>query len=176
MGNRAFSLLELAVAVVIIGIIGAIAIPRISGFADRSRIHAASATVRQMQSLVFQFEAENGVYPASVDPAWFADGKIPPNPLENADPRQVEVVRAGAAVTDPAVKTLGAGAPAFWYNSDNGQVRARVPNQGSASATLALYNAVNGTALSTTGASVGSTVVGGGALSKIVSGALGGLE
>ena len=147
MRARAFSLLELVVVVVIIGVIAAIAVPRMGGFAARSKTAAASASVRQMQELIVQYEGLNGTYPATLVPNWFAGGQIPANPYESTNPRAVQVVHAGADVTEPTAKTLGGGARPYWYNRDNGEVRARVPDLGHASATVSLYNAVNGTNL-----------------------------
>jgi len=49
-------------------------------------------------------------------------------------------------VTEPAVKTTTV-SRAFWYNSDNGEIRARVSDQGATAATIDLYNAVNGTSI-----------------------------
>jgi len=147
MRSRAFSLLELVVVVVILGVIGAIAVPRVSGFAARSKVSAASASVRMIQKRIIEEEAAEGRYPSAIDPDWFSAGEIPPNPFEKTSPRSVQVVKAGASVTEPVNKTVGSGRSAYWYNMDNGSFRARVAAQGSTGATVALYNEVNGTTL-----------------------------
>jgi len=86
---------------------------------------------------------EKGRPPMTVLPAWFPNGVIPSHP-ENSlliptvqsysiDPRP-----------HPVRKVLRPGvAGAYWYNALTGTVRARVKDQGSAAATLALYNRVN---------------------------------
>lgn len=147
MRARAFSLLELVVVVVIIGVIAAIAVPRMSGFAAGSKVQAAAASVRTMQERVVEYEGLNGAYPTTVDPDWFVGSRLPANPYEGTSPRGLQAVSGGADVTEPAIKTLGSGKAAYWYNRDNGEVRARVLDLGNAFQTLGLYNAVNGTSL-----------------------------
>ncbi len=145
MRARAFSLLELVVVVVIIGVIAAIAVPRMSGFAAGSKVQAAASSVRTMQEKVIEYQGLEGAWPTTIDPNWFMGGRIPGNPYATTQKHNVQAVAGGAAVTEPTVKVVGGGKAAYWYNRDNGQVRARVADMGSASATIALYNAVNGT-------------------------------
>lgn len=147
MRSRAFSLLELVVVVVIIGVIAAIAVPRMSGFAAGSKVQAAASSVRAMQEKVIEHQGLTGAWPSTLDPDWFMGGRIPANPYAGSTPRGLQAVSGGADVSEPTIKTLGSGKAAFWYNRDNGEIRARVPDLGNASATLALYNAVNGTSL-----------------------------
>ncbi|KAA0215852.1 MAG: prepilin-type N-terminal cleavage/methylation domain-containing protein [Leptolyngbya sp. PLA3] len=148
MKASAFSLLELVVVVVIVGVIAAIAIPRLSGFAAGSKVQAAASSVRAMQERVIEYQGLEGSWPGTIDPNWFMGGRIPPNPYDGTSPRGIQSVNAGADVTEPTIKVTGAGKAAYWYNRDNGQVRARVANLGTAGANVALYNAVNGTGVS----------------------------
>ncbi|MCL4220346.1 MAG: prepilin-type N-terminal cleavage/methylation domain-containing protein [Phycisphaerales bacterium] len=142
---RAFSLLELVVVVVIIGVIAAIAVPRMSGFAAGSKVQAAASSVRAMQEKVIEYQGLMGEWPSTIDPNWFLGGRIPSNPYAGNPSRGVQAVNGGAGVTEPTIKVVGGGKAAYWYNRDNGQVRVRVADLGNAAATIALYNAVNGT-------------------------------
>lgn len=142
---RAFSLLELVVVVVIIGVIAAIAVPRMSGFAAGSKVQAAASSVRSMQERVIEYQGLEGAWPSAIDPNWFMGGRIPSNPYSGTSPRGVQAVKGGVEATEPTIKIVGGGKAAYWYNRDNGQVRARVADMGKASATIALYNVVNGT-------------------------------
>lgn len=147
MAVRAFSLLELVVVVVIVGVIAAIAVPRMSGFAAGSKVQAAASSARAMQEKVIEHQGLTGAWPSVIDPNWFMGGRIPANPYERTSPRVVQAVTGAADLTEPSIKILGSGRAAYWYNRTNGQVRIRVTDTGNAAATLALYNAVNGTGL-----------------------------
>ncbi len=146
MTRRAFSLIELVVVVVILGVIGAIAIPRVSGMASRSKVQGAAGAVQAVRSVIEEYRAIRGRPPASLSTNKFYGNSLPRNPYAPAGPTDIEIVAAGVSVTEPAVKTTTI-SRAFWYNSDNGEFRARVADQGQVEETLALYNAVNGTNL-----------------------------
>jgi len=62
MKNKGFTLIELIVVIVIIGILAAIAIPRFMGAQDRARIGAAEAEVTKMRQAVSLFEIDYATY------------------------------------------------------------------------------------------------------------------
>ncbi|MBI4721544.1 MAG: prepilin-type N-terminal cleavage/methylation domain-containing protein [Candidatus Stahlbacteria bacterium] len=62
MKNKGFTLIELIVVIVIIGILAAIAIPRFMGAQDRARIGAAEAEVTKMRQAVGLFEIDYATY------------------------------------------------------------------------------------------------------------------
>lgn len=63
--RRGFSLVELVIVVVIIGLIGAIAIPRLGSAAQRSKAAALQADVAVLSTAIEHFVAEhNGLYPS----------------------------------------------------------------------------------------------------------------
>jgi prepilin-type N-terminal cleavage/methylation domain-containing protein len=157
--RRAFSLIELVVVVVILGVIGAIAIPRMSGMVSRSKVQGAAGAVQAVRSVIEEYRATRGSPPATLGTTNFYGKSAPRNPYAPAGPTDIEVVAAGAAVTEPAVKTTTV-SRAFWYNSDNGEFRARVSEQGSVSATVDLYNAVNGTSITGTADTKDVNIVG----------------
>ncbi|MCH8967307.1 MAG: prepilin-type N-terminal cleavage/methylation domain-containing protein [Planctomycetes bacterium] len=61
--RRAFSLVELVIVVVIIGVLSAIAVPRMSGAASRSGLTAIRATLTTVRKAIDTYYAEHGMYP-----------------------------------------------------------------------------------------------------------------
>jgi prepilin-type N-terminal cleavage/methylation domain-containing protein len=154
---RAFSLIELVMVVVVLGVIGAIAVPRLSGFGERAKVSAAAANVSIVKSRIEEYIAVEGVPPTAISGDWFAGKRVPKNPFATTgDPRQVQAVSGGVGVTEPSIKTIE-GRVSYWYNRDNGEFRARVATKGSAEATLAVYNTVNGTSLADANATAKDT-------------------
>jgi general secretion pathway protein G len=102
-GNRksaiesAFTLTEIMLVVVIIGILAALVIPKIAGSSERARVTAAQADINGgIKSALGQYEVDNGFYPKSlndllVQPAnaknwhgpYFDPPKLPVDPWGN---------------------------------------------------------------------------------------------
>lgn len=61
--RRAFTLVELVMVVTIIGMVAAIAVPRISSAATNARLNALSATVVEVQKAIDTYYAEHSKYP-----------------------------------------------------------------------------------------------------------------
>ena len=68
--NKGFTLVELMVVVVIIGVLVAIAIPIYAGVQETARERACDANVRTLQGAVAQFEAETGAAPTAIADLW----------------------------------------------------------------------------------------------------------
>lgn len=65
--NHAFTLTELMLVVVIIGILAALVIPKIAGNSERARVTAATADINGgIKSALGQYEIDNGFYPKSL--------------------------------------------------------------------------------------------------------------
>jgi prepilin-type N-terminal cleavage/methylation domain-containing protein len=141
-----FSLVELVVVIVIIGVIAAVAVPRLGDMIGRSKKASARGNVQAIQRALDQYHAEHGVFAAQIESDWFSDGLIPANsygPAEAA--RNVQVADNGQ--DHPKAKVITT--HAWWYNAKRGIVRARVADQDSPLRTLALYNHVNSCTVNT---------------------------
>jgi general secretion pathway protein G len=65
--RRAFTLVEILLVVVIIGILAALVIPRIAGSGERARVTAANADINGgIKSALGAYEVDNGSYPKSL--------------------------------------------------------------------------------------------------------------
>ncbi len=62
--RRAFSLIELVIVVVIMGVIAAIAVPRLVGFEQRAEVNASLAGMRNMEKAMSLYYDLHRVWPA----------------------------------------------------------------------------------------------------------------
>lgn len=145
MTHRAFTLVEVLIVVIILGILAAAVIPQFTEAADDARANSAAIVVKSMLRQIAVQQAKTGSWPATVSATWFEGGTLPTNPL---DPNATSFcnIATSAALLHPGTKTIHV-AGAFWYNKGNGIIRARVPAQATTAETIALYNAVNGCAV-----------------------------
>jgi prepilin-type N-terminal cleavage/methylation domain-containing protein len=71
--QKGFSLIELMIVVVIIGILAAIAIPRFSNISDRARQSEAEPTLRSIANMQEMFRTDEGIYATDLDEIVAAD-------------------------------------------------------------------------------------------------------
>ena len=61
-----FTLIEIMLVVVIIGLLTAVALPRLGGRVGMSQVKAAESTVKNIRLAVNMYEVDNGKYPDSM--------------------------------------------------------------------------------------------------------------
>jgi prepilin-type N-terminal cleavage/methylation domain-containing protein len=146
--QRAFTLIELMIVIVLLGALAAIVVPLFSVVGDSPRVEVLAANTRAIQIMIAR-ESTGGGFPPAIDAGWFSSGGLPQHTLANRA-MNVEVVSDAMTVIYPLVKTFDPavpGDPNAWYNTTNGAFRARVPPQGSDAETIQIFNDSNKTGI-----------------------------
>ncbi|MCA9278169.1 MAG: prepilin-type N-terminal cleavage/methylation domain-containing protein [Phycisphaeraceae bacterium] len=148
--NRAFSLIELVVVIVVIGVIVSIAIPRMASATSNSRTNAAQFSVREFNCYIETYYTDYSAWP-SLSINDFAGRIQHPNPFAPEGAAVLEQP-TGLSATDfhPTAKTTSTAdnRAGWWYNNASGSFRGRVSAQGNDARTINLYNTINGCSIS----------------------------
>lgn len=63
--KKGFTLIEIMVVVIILGLLAGLVLPRIMGQEDKARIETAKVQIRSLEGALDAFKLDNGFYPAS---------------------------------------------------------------------------------------------------------------
>jgi len=114
--NSGFTLIEIMVVVLILGLLAALVVPKIVGRTDDARVTKAKSDIKAIESALNLFKIDNGFYPTSAEglaalvqappraKKWNPDGyldKLPVDPwgveyLYQSDGRRIVVASMGA--------------------------------------------------------------------------------
>lgn len=83
--KKGFTLVELIVVIVIIGILAAIMIPRMSGFTDKAKSTQALVNAKQVATAADSLYAEKNTEPSAADIAKLAGSDITASAITNID-------------------------------------------------------------------------------------------
>lgn len=140
--HAAFTLIEVLIVIIMLGILAALIIPQYTEAAEDSRINSAAIQVKSMQRKISTECAKTGNYPEQIEASWFETGELPKSPFYPDAEIRFEVVDTDKL--HPQNKTAPA-TGAFWYNKQNGIIRIRVLPGADNAETIAIYNAANKT-------------------------------
>ena len=75
-GREGFTLIEILLVVVIIGILAAVAVPKLSGRVGQAQVNAAKASIEAIGLAVNMYEVDNGKFPDSLQNLLTKGGEI----------------------------------------------------------------------------------------------------
>lgn len=63
--QKGFTLIEIMVVVIILGLLAGLVLPRIMGQEDKARVEAAKVQIRSLESALDAYKLDNGFYPTT---------------------------------------------------------------------------------------------------------------
>lgn len=144
-------LIDSLVAVMLAGLLASIILSDRAKQDDSRDVEIATADLHRLQREIYLQSALATVpltdhgFPITVDPEWFQGG-LPRNPLLGPDHPWLEVAHEAQynLKHPPNRMATDRSTAKFWYNPQQGIVRARVSSDMSEVEALAIYNRVNG--------------------------------
>lgn len=144
-----FTLVEILVVVVILSVMVTIVVPMFSESNKDTKEIAAITLVKGIVEQIDVYHVTHGSWPPNIQREWFRSYKLPVNPWAPDHDKSINSDLDGLSIVKwhPIYKTIAIFP--FWYNPSNGAFRIRVPEQSTADETLALYNLVNQSSVTT---------------------------
>jgi|GEM_PF-3550849 len=142
MKRKAFTLIEVLIVIIILGILAAAIIPQFTSAADDGRTNSTALIARAMTRKISAEKAKSGSFPSAMTASMFEGGTLPRNPLFPSVTDPAFSVETDSTKNHPATKTSSSDT-VWWYNSGNGIVRALIPDTGDAAAKIVQYNSAN---------------------------------
>lgn len=147
-------LIDTLVAVMLAGVLAGVVYLQNLDTAHEEQVAETVESIRQIQQQIIlqaaleQVALNSAGYPETVDVEWF-ELAVPQNTLLSGDRPWLEVagVEQRDALNPNKLTATDSTVASFWYNPYQGIVRARVPAEVTDQTALAMYNRVNGTAL-----------------------------
>jgi general secretion pathway protein G len=115
--RRAFTLVELLLVLVILGVLAAIVIPKFSGRSEQAKLQAAQTQIGNFTTALNNYEVDNSTYPKSL-----SDLLVAPRDAQNwhGPYLQTDVVPKDPWLNDYIYKCPGAHNPTFFDLSSGG--------------------------------------------------------
>ncbi len=143
-------LIDIIAMVLLIAIAAWFANDRVESSKRNAIIERTNADVQRLRQVIAFHAAAGDValtktgWPITVDPAWF-EGSVPLNHLVSSAQPWLEIADELDASLEhpPSIVAEEKSEATFWYNANNGIVRARVPRKLSDRSAIELYNRVN---------------------------------
>lgn len=153
---RAFTLVELIAVMVVLAVLAGVAAPRFFSVSDDARVAAARGARTALVEAVNNWRMHDAVVHGG-DGAWPPDldgvlsvegGEHLLNPYHHPRMPVYDVDNSPATKMYMINKTIESSSNSWgsiWYNPNNGRLMFRVPEQDTAAETIALFNEVNQT-------------------------------
>lgn len=107
--NKGFTLVEIILVIVLIGILGAIIVPKFAGQTDKARVAAVKANVETLRSAIRLYQSNN-------------DGALPSDLSTDLVSTYIKAIPEESITPSSAVKAANDGTGGWVYDSATGEV------------------------------------------------------